>query len=154
MKQSLALNLGQLNDANQDYVTPYKHPQTTRGPTSSQMFSPDEQRGRNLSPIEEKRQGAQSARGNFKSMKERLQSSQSKKLATPTPAIPTIYERSQKFSSILCPYCNRKFSEKAGSRHIAYCKEKAELQKFKEGTPKTKIPKPTTVAPCNADVVS
>jgi hypothetical protein len=46
-------------------------------------------------------------------------------------------------NAILCPYCNRKFSEKAGSRHIAYCKEKAELQKFKEGTPKTKIPKPT-----------
>jgi hypothetical protein len=26
----------------------------------------------------------------------------------------------------------KKFSEKAGSRHIAYCKEKAELDKFKQ----------------------
>jgi len=40
----------------------------------------------------------------------------------------SIVERSSKFSNILCPHCYRKFGEKAGARHIAYCKEKAKLR--------------------------
>ena len=73
-----------------------------------------------LSPPEDRqRAGAQSARG--------MKSSSKKPDNRPGTATVSIYERSQKFSHIQCPYCNRKFSEKAGSRHIAYCKEKAEL---------------------------
>jgi hypothetical protein len=144
VRSSLALNLEKL-DANQEFKMPNKLWETSRAPTASQMFSPDEQRGRNLSPIDEKRQGAQSARGNLKTMKERFQSSQIKKQqATPVQPAPTIYERSLNFSTLLCPYCSRKFSEKAGSRHIVHCKEKAELKKYKEGTPKTKTSKPSS----------
>ena len=70
----------------------------------------------------------------------------------PSSIAPSIYERSQKLSNALqCPYCNRKFSEKAGSRHIAYCKEKAELLRYKESTPKTKIQKPTPTASASAN---
>ena len=87
-------------------------------------------------------------------MKERFQNSASqKKLAKPSTNATSIYERAQQnLNSVQCPYCNRKFSEKAGTRHIAYCKEKAELLKFKESTPKTKIQKPTPAI--NQDVVS
>jgi len=41
-------------------------------------------------------------------------------------------QRAQTFSHVLCQYCNRKFSDKASQRHIAYCKEKYLLQQFKE----------------------
>jgi len=44
-----------------------------------------------------------------------------------------VLERSQKFSNILCPYCYRNFCEKAGSRHIEHCREKAKLRYFQKG---------------------
>lgn len=35
-------------------------------------------------------------------------------------------ERYQTFSALVCPFCTRKFNEKAYQRHVDYCKSKAE----------------------------
>lgn len=42
-------------------------------------------------------------------------------------------ESSTKNANIECPHCGRKFNEKAASRHIAYCREKAILNAYKAG---------------------
>jgi len=34
--------------------------------------------------------------------------------------------RSQMFSNVQCPHCDRKFSERAADGHIEHCKEKAQ----------------------------
>ena len=43
----------------------------------------------------------------------------------------SIVEKSKQFSSLECPYCLRKFSQKAAQRHIDYCKQKY-LEKKRE----------------------
>ena len=45
----------------------------------------------------------------------------------------SIMESSTKNANIECPHCGRKFNEKAASRHIAYCREKAILNAYKAG---------------------
>lgn len=42
-------------------------------------------------------------------------------------AFSDVKTRSQMFSSIQCPYCNRKFCEQAAEKHIKYCQEKSKL---------------------------
>ena len=55
---------------------------------------------------------------------------QTSRLAKPSTLQPlqnqSAMERYQTLAALVCPFCTRKFNEKAYQRHVDYCKSKAE----------------------------
>ena len=129
-------NTMQASEPGSAFATPFKSAQTPRAQSSQQaMFSPHFGAGDQLQTIEEKTQPTVPVTARALGAKNYLTSgsgrlSSLKKDSNLNHA--SVYERASGFAKVQCPYCGRKFAEKASQRHIEHCKEKFLLKQRQE----------------------